>query len=341
MKDSLDILQTDSTYNEDFIEHHGIKGMHWGIRRFQPYPKGHSGGKFLGALTRPIGDKKYRTYDASYQKAGSKYARKTRYTNIDGSLNEEGKLHAQKYMDKQISKNEKYYDKYIKKYNKKAEYYKDDKEMHDKFIKMAKDAEMAKASVNKSIRGMNIDDIMTNESIDRQNALKAVKMAAGVTVGAAGGSLLVGAGLGLSNVLQKDPELRKSVKNFDISKPVDSFIDISKSSEYGAKAEKTLESVIRTYSDARAYVLGIGLDQTMKRMNTLGVPQSIGNTIGQVGKSAQQSSGITPELLTTLSSNFAKGGANFINSGTSTASSALSDPQVIAILNELNSNKYL
>lgn len=335
LKDSLDILQS-----EDSIEHHGIKGMHWGIRRFQPYPKGHSGGKFLGALTRPIGDKKYRTYDVSYQKVGSKYARKTKYTNIDGSLNEEGKLHAQKYMDKQISKNEKYYDKYIKKYNKKAEYYKDDKEMHDKFVKMAKDAELTKASVNKSIRGMNIDDIMTNETIDRENALKAVKVAAGVTVGAAGGSLLVGAGLGLSNALQKDPELRKSVKNFDINKPVDSLIAISKSSDYGAKAEKSLENIIRTYSDAKAYVLGIGIDQSMKRMNALGVPQSIGQTIGQVGKSASQTSGITPELLTTVSNNFAKGGSNFINTGTTTASVALNDPQVIALLNELNSNKY-
>ena len=51
--DSVDWTIDESMLNSDVeetIEHHGVKGMKWGVRRYQPYPKGQrNAGKFIDA----------------------------------------------------------------------------------------------------------------------------------------------------------------------------------------------------------------------------------------------------------------------------------------------------
>lgn len=337
--DSLNILRT------DYVCHHGIKGMHWGIRRFQPYGKGYSGdGKFVGSIKkkiRDVRDRKYRDYDTSYGNVGSASGTRSKYTNIDGSLNEKGRFHSQSYISKQLKKNEKYYDKVINKYKKRADEYKDEPEMQKKFLALAEDAERTKKAVDNSIKHMDFDSVMRNESIDHENAMRAIKTAAGVTVGAAGGSLLVGAGLGLSSAMKKDPELRKQVKNFNIREPVDSVIDIATSTKAGEKAYDAMDTALRTYFDARAYVIGVGLDQANRRLDKLGVYSGFGESIGKGLQSAGQTSGYTPERVESISSNLAKvsnsPAANaFIKSGSSTVSEALNNPNVASTLVNLN-----
>ena len=352
MKDSLDILNYNDICDEDTIEHHGIKGMHWGIRRYQPYGKGYSGdGKFIGSIKRKyrnIRDKKYREYDTSYSKVGSASGTRSKYTNIDGSLNERGRFHSQAYINKQLKKNEKYYDKVIKKYNKRAEEYKDDPEMQKKFQDLAKEAEATKNAVDASIKRMDLDSVMRNESYDHEQAMKAIKTAAGVTIGAAGGSLMVGAGLGLANAMKKDPEVKNAMKNFDVKNPIDSTINIVNSTELGNKAFRATDTALRTYFDARAYVIGTGLDQANIRLQKLGVYDSFGKSIGQAVNTAGQTSGYTPEAVQGITSNFKETSANlaklsnsdaakqFINSGTETVNKVLENPGVSNTLTNLN-----
>lgn len=41
-------------YSKKDIFHYGVLGMHWGIRRYQPYPKGHKGGKEVGEAAKKM-----------------------------------------------------------------------------------------------------------------------------------------------------------------------------------------------------------------------------------------------------------------------------------------------
>lgn len=41
-------MDYNNPYDNNYLSHYGVLGMRWGIRRYQPYPKGHQGGREVG-----------------------------------------------------------------------------------------------------------------------------------------------------------------------------------------------------------------------------------------------------------------------------------------------------
>lgn len=77
--------------DEFFLEHHGIKGQKWGVRRFQPYRQGMkvAGGKVIGAAKKvkqrfkDIGDARQKKKAAKVRAKAAKKAQATRKANAD------------------------------------------------------------------------------------------------------------------------------------------------------------------------------------------------------------------------------------------------------------------
>ena len=310
----------DDPFMQNYLAHHGMKGMRWGERQWQnkdgsltPAGRIHYGigkaretaKKILSydvgkGISNKIRDLKYgKTYDSNMIENYKSKLGKTQYTNLDGTLNEKGKQLASTFINKEVDNNNKYYDKKIEKYKKAAEAYKDDPDVAKKFLQMAKSAEESRDRTNENMKNLSIDQML---QIQMQRNQRNAKIAAGA-------ASVVGAGALVGAAVNEDfgNKMNDMFNSFGPDTLMNTVNDVAQT-DVGKKAFQAVDSSIRMYADARAYVVGTALDQSMNRLNQMGIPQKAGNMVGtaaaQAGRSLAES-GAAEE--------YAKVGSKFVN----------------------------
>lgn len=135
--------------SEDYLQHHGIKFQRWGIRRFQPYPKGYKGnGKEIGEAAKVK------------QRPSRKEMRKQKKA-LRKSIKEQ---------NKQLNTNQKILQNYEKDYNNSPNKQKGE-DMVQKAIEQKKQKAIASGNVNKILK---YKDQMSNKELE--DAIKRTKL---------------------------------------------------------------------------------------------------------------------------------------------------------------------
>lgn len=78
----------DNKYTKE-LYHHGVLGMKWGIRRYQPYPKGHKGGKEIGEAVKKSPSRKEASIGTK-----TEGERKSNINGIKGNIKKAAKIAA-------------------------------------------------------------------------------------------------------------------------------------------------------------------------------------------------------------------------------------------------------
>ena len=243
-----------------YLAHHGILGQKWGERKYQNKDGSLTPAGRLRYLKNNISDKikLKNTYDTRLTSNIKTSFGKTRYTNIDGTLNEHGKKMVSNFAKHEIDKNNKYYDKYIKKYQKAYDSTNNDT-LKKRYKSMIDDAEKSRKTLNDNVGKLSIDNIV---SIKNERIANKLKMAGAITGTA-----------GVAGVL--------AYTNFDPHKMVDDTLEWTRTSTAGRNARKFVDSSLRTAIDGRSYITALFADETIARAQELGTFDRLNSEIGK------------------------------------------------------------